>query len=125
MECIRAISYLKFITNWQFAQVIFPHLCWDLNPQTLDDEASVLAIILSLQVRLKGIKVCAKHVQSFARWQFVLNFVNLENKSMECIATNDSRIGKDYHRGSDRNVIFQMTISCVVTHSVYNEYMWI
>ena len=38
--------------------------CLDLNPQPLDHEASVLTKTLSLQVRLKGVKVCAQQRMS-------------------------------------------------------------
>ena len=45
-------------------------------------EASVLTIIPTLQLRVKGVKVCGRqmHIQSNARWQFALNFANLEKK---------------------------------------------
>ena len=32
-------------------------MCWDLNRQLLDHEASALIIKLTMQVRLKGVKV--------------------------------------------------------------------
>ena len=34
--------------------------CWDLNPQPQDHEASMLTIVLSLQVKLKVVKVCVQ-----------------------------------------------------------------
>ena len=58
-----------------------PYLCWDLNPQPLDHESRAIPQdhlgrwiwrVLSLWL--------TKHVQSLTRWQFVLNFVNLEKR---------------------------------------------
>ena len=52
----------KFIANWHFAEDFFYeikkllHLCWDLNPRLPAYEASALTTILTLQVRLKGVK---------------------------------------------------------------------
>ena len=41
---------------------IFPQLCWDLNPKLSTHEVSALTTILTLQVTVKGVKVCAQHV---------------------------------------------------------------
>ena len=41
-----------------------------------------LTIILALQIRLREFMPFAKHVQSFAKWQFALNFVNFEKRLM-------------------------------------------
>ena len=62
---------------------IFPHLCWDLNPRPPAREVSALTTILSRQVRLKGVKVCAQ--QSLSNYLpdgiFALNFANLEKSN--------------------------------------------
>ena len=43
---------------------MFPHLRGDLNPKPPADEASALTIILTLQVIIKGVKVCAEQNMS-------------------------------------------------------------
>ena len=61
----RVFSQLKFIANWKFAQVIvlnlkIPRPLLGFEPQPLGCETSALTIILTLQVILKGIKVCVQ-----------------------------------------------------------------
>ena len=49
------------------------------EPQPLDHEASVLTIILSLQVRLKGVKVCAQQsIPIICKVAICTEFANLE-----------------------------------------------
>ena len=55
-----------------------------MNPQPLEHEANVLTITLSLQVRLKDVKVCAQqsmsnHLQGGSLEQ---NFTNMEKKTI-------------------------------------------
>ena len=60
-------------------------------------ETSALTIILTLQVRLKGIKDCTKHVQSFAWWQFALNFANSEKRRMTTSILEVKRLTFEIH----------------------------
>ena len=55
---------MEFIANWQYAQIIFeiknsPPLL-GFEPSASGYEASALAIILTLQVRLRDVKVCVQ-----------------------------------------------------------------
>ena len=58
METDRGFSSLKFISNWQFVQVIFKN---KNDPFLL---GSAITIILTLQVRQKSVKVCAQQSMS-------------------------------------------------------------
>ena len=79
---------LDFFRNWNllligslqsnFYNLKIPPPLLGFEPKLLGYKASALTSILTLQVRLKGIKVCAQQSMSSRKVTFALNFANLE-----------------------------------------------
>ena len=70
--------------NFQIKNI--PHLCWDLNSRPPAFEASLLTIILTLQVKGASSLCSTKHVQLIAKRQLATNFANLENGRLAALA---------------------------------------